>query len=144
MPILNYTTSISTEKTVSEIQKMLVKHKATSFLTDYDSEWVLTHLSFRMATEHGVIPFRLPVNIDGVYAVLSKDKRVSKKHKTREQAARVAWRICKDWVAAQLAIVEANMASPVEVFLPYVTTSTGDTLYQSLESKGFQSLAHQW
>jgi len=32
------------------------------------------------------------------------------KYRTREHAARVAWRICKDWIEAQLAIVDAEMA----------------------------------
>ena len=48
-----------------------------------------------------------------------------------EQARRVAWRILKDWVAAQLAIVEAEQAQMAEVFLPYaVESQTGQTMFQ--------------
>lgn len=35
MAILNYTTSVESEKTISEIQKCLVKHGATKIVTDY-------------------------------------------------------------------------------------------------------------
>ena len=35
MAILNYTTSISCEKTIGEIMKCLVKHGATKIVTDY-------------------------------------------------------------------------------------------------------------
>jgi hypothetical protein len=36
-----------------------------------------------------------------------------------QQAARVAWRIIKDWIEAQLALVESNQAVMAEVFFPY-------------------------
>ena len=42
-----------------------------------------------------------------------------------QQAQKVAWRIIKDWVEAQMAIVEAQMADVAEVFLPYAVTNTG-------------------
>ena len=43
---------------------------------------------------------------------------------------RVAWRILKDWVAAQLAIVETEMVSLDEVMLPYLRSDDGRTLYE--------------
>ena len=57
-------------------------------------------------------------------------------YKKDGQPARVAWRILKDWVEAQMAIIEAEMASIEEVFLPYLLR--GDhTLYQEIENRGF-------
>ena len=38
MPILNYTTSISTEKTAGEIQKKLAMAKAQAVLCEYDDD----------------------------------------------------------------------------------------------------------
>jgi hypothetical protein len=40
---------------------------------------------------------------------------------------RVAWRIVKDWIEAQMAIVEAGQAEMAEVFLPYATIEDGTT-----------------
>lgn len=142
MAILNYTTSISTEKTAAEIQKKLAIAKAQAVLCEYDDETVMCAMSFRIATPHGMIFFRLPANTQGVYKALLNDSKVPKKLKSKEQAARVAWRILKDWVEAQLAIVDAEMADMTEVFLPYAQNQDGVTVYQSLEQGGFKMLTH--
>ncbi len=142
MAILNYTTSIAAEKTASEIQTMLAKAKAQAVLCEYDDDAVMCAMSFRIMTPHGMIFFRLPANTDGVFRSLSKSPKVPKRLKTREQAAKVAWRILKDWIEAQLAIVDAEMAQITEVFLPYAQNESGQTVYQSLESGGFKQLTH--
>lgn len=142
MPILNYTTSISTEKTAAEIQKKLAQAKAQAILCEYDSHAVMCAMSFRIITEHGAIFFRLPANTEGVLRSLRANPKVPKKSKNSEQAARVAWRILKDWVEAQLAIVEAEMAELTEVFLPYAQDSSGKTVYQSIEATNFKMLTH--
>ena len=140
MAILNYTTSISTEKTSAEIQKKLALAGAQAVLCEYDDNAIMCAMSFRINTPHGMIFFRLPANTDGVYNALIDDRKVPKRLKTREQAARVAWRILKDWIEAQIAIVDAEMASMAEVFLPYAQNSAGKTVYQSLEQGGFKLL----
>jgi len=50
---------------------------------------------------------------------------------TKEQAQRVAWRILKDWIQTQMAIIEAGLSSTVEVFMPYAVMDSGQTLFQS-------------
>ncbi|MCH8134806.1 MAG: hypothetical protein IIB77_02370, partial [Proteobacteria bacterium] len=66
---------------------------------------------------------------------------IPKRLRTREQASRVAWRIIKDWLRAQLAIIETEQAEMVEVFLPYAQHPvTGQTLYEQLEASGFRQL----
>jgi hypothetical protein len=103
---------------------------------------IVAHIFFRLMTAHGPIFFRLPANIQGVHKALERDPKVPGRLKTREHAARVAWRICKDWVEAQLAMVEAEMADMVEVFLPYAQTESGETLYEVVKARGFRQLAH--
>lgn len=142
MAILNYTTTITTEKTAGEIQKKLAMARSQAVLCEYDDDGIMCSISFRIMTNHGMIMFRLPANTLGVYNALTRDDNVPKKLKTREQAARVAWRILKDWTEAQLAIVDAEMASLTEVFLPYAQNQNGQTVYQSLEEGGFKQLTH--
>jgi hypothetical protein len=36
----------------------------------------------------------------------------------------------KDWVEAQLAIIETRMVTTAQVFLPYAVTTNGQTLYE--------------
>ena len=142
MAILNYTTTICAEKTAMEIQSRLAKAKAQAVLCEYDDEGVMCAMSFRINTQHGVVFFRLPANTEGVYRVIQRDPKIRKALKTKQQAANVAWRVLKDWVEAQLAIVEAEMAEIVEVFLPYAQNGSGQTLYRALESQGFKALTH--
>lgn len=142
MPLLNYTTSISTEKTVSEIQAMLAKAKACAILTEYDGDQILSAISFRLVSAaHGQLSFRLPANIENVYKVLVKDNRIPRGLRTRAQASRVAWRIVKDWLAAQLAFIQSDQADFEQVFLPYAQNSEGQTVYQLYVEKKFATLA---
>ena len=125
MAILNYTTSISTEKTAMEIQKKLVMAGAVAVLCEYDGDGIMNAMSFRILTPHGLISFKMPAHLDGVYKALCNDSKVPKSKRTTEQAARVAWRILKDWIEAQLAIIEAGMAELAQVFLPYAQNEIG-------------------
>ena len=84
--------------------------------------------------------FTLPCNVEGVLRVLKRQSKVPRSACTMAQAQRVAWRIIKDWCAAQLAIIEAGQATMAEVFLPYLQTPTGQTLYQALETGNLKLL----
>lgn len=142
MPILNYTTTISAERSVAEIQKRLVKFGAQQILTEYNDDGELVAVSFRVPREPAMLTFRLPARVDNIYVMLQRSgSRVSRKHRTREHAARVAWRIIKDWIEAQIAIIEAEQVELTEVFLPYLQDEqTGQTLYQRLAESGFKRL----
>lgn len=134
MPLLNYTTSISADKTVSEIQKILAKSGARAILANYDDNGTITALSFQMNVNGDLIGFKLPCDPNPVMLVLERDYKVPNRLKNREQALRVAWRIVKDWVEAQLAIIETQMVKPEQVFLPYAVTDTGETIFEKFES----------
>lgn len=139
MAILNYTTTIDSFKTVSEIEYILMKHKAKSIMKNYDGESI-TGLSFLIDTGVQEIPVRLPVRVDECLKVLKKEKMENPRKQikdTREQAERVAWRILKDWVEAQMALLDIEMVRFEEIFLPYIETTNGQTIYERLEEKQF-------
>jgi hypothetical protein len=137
MPLLNYTTTVPTTKTVGEIQQLLVKAGATAVLHEYDSAGELIALSFGVETEFGPVSFRLPADHRPVLALLQKDRNVPKRYRTQEQAQKVAWRIVKDWVEAQLALIATRMVSVDQVFLPYALTSDGRTFYEAARARRF-------
>ena len=139
MAILNYTTTIDSEKSIMEIQKCLVKHGAHKIVTDYNNG-IPTSVTFCITIEGNVIGFSLPANYAGVLNAMKKDSKVPRSKCTDEQALKVSWRIIKDWVEAQMAIVECQLAEMSEVFLPYAITSSGTTLYLELKSKGMPIL----
>ena len=136
MPLLNYTTKIEAHKTAAEIQEILAKHGAKAILIEYDNGQV-SALSFQAATPHGDIGFRLPINAEATLRVLQKTN-APPRFTTKEHAVRVSWRIVKDWVEAQMAILETRMVTLDQIFLPYMVFPEGDTLYQRMLDARFQ------
>lgn len=133
MALLNYTTSIDATKTVSEIHKILASHGAKSIMTDYDNNGQIESLSFRVITPQGEAGIRLPINTEAVLTVLQRQSRlgrVPRRYVNKPQAVRVAWRILKDWVEAQMAILETEMVKMEQIFLPYIMGRDGRTLYE--------------
>lgn len=120
MPILNYTTSIDVSKTMGEIQSALARRGVTRISTLYDGAGVAAGLAFTMKTDYGFRDFELPVRTDGVLAAMLADKAVPRGKCTPEQAAKVAWRIAKDWLEAQSALIDAQLATLDEVMMPYM------------------------
>lgn len=126
MPIKNYTTKIDVHKTLGEIHGALAAHGARKVMFDYDNDGNISAICFAINTPLGERGVKLPANVDAAYTVLQKQKVRC----DREQAERVAWRIVKDWVDAQMAILETEMVQMDEVFLPYMIDRRGSTLYQ--------------
>ena len=140
MALLNYTTQIEAAKTVSEIQRILVAHGARSILILYGDDNLIEALAFKVNTPNGEIPIQLPIQPDAVLKVLERQHRLGKIPKrfvNRPQAVRIAWRIVKDWVEAQMAILETEMVKMEQIFLPYIITPSGKTLYEGLVERKF-------
>ena len=87
-------------------------------------------LTFTISTHYGgKQAYRLPANVAGVWSVL-QDTPGAKK--TWSHAARVAWRIVKDWVEVQLALVASEQATLDQIMLPYaVIDPEGTTVYEA-------------
>lgn len=134
MPLLNYTTKVDIYTTLGQIQGQLVKHGAKKILQDYDDAGRIAALSFMIDTPFGPRGIRLPANVDAVHKVLTRQKVKC----DREQAERVAWRIVKDWVEAQMAILESEMVQMEEIFLPYMVSASGQTLFEAYQSNQLQ------
>ena len=137
MPILNYTTKIPPHKTVGEIQAILAKAGALTVSVDYGPGGQPEAMLFVVRVQNTPVNFRLPSRWEGVLKRLQNDPEVPRALRSEEQARRVAWRIVKDWVQAQMAIIDAGQAMLAEVFLPYAVTPSGQTLYQVIESTQF-------
>lgn len=133
MAILNYTTKVDPAKTAMEIQRALSRHAAT-VTTEY-ANGIPSAVLFTIMLAGQRVNFRLPCNVEGVRKALIRD-RVPRAFWTTEHATRVAWRIVKDWIEAQIAIVDAQQAQMAEVFLPYVVMGDSDTtLFQWFENR---------
>lgn len=139
--LLNYTTEIAVGKTLGEIHEMLRLHGASDIMTSYDDSQNPTRVQFRIKTQWGPRPFSLPANPQGVYKVLVRQAsagKVQRRFATEEQAQRVSWRIVREWLAAQLAMIEAENVSLEQVMLAYMTVAPEKTLYQVLNEGRLQ------
>ena len=138
MALLNYTTTIEPEQTIGEIQKLLSRFNVSAFMTEYDGRQV-SSVSFKIDVTGKPMGFKMPCNWRAVLQVFNEQGiGVGKiKHKDKNmdnQAIRTAWRILKVWVEAQLALIEVNMATVQQVFLPYAIMRDGRTLSEYVES----------
>jgi len=77
MPLLKYTTTIHTLKTVGEIQGILVANGAKSILIDYNDDGLAEALAFIIPTAHGDISFRLPINANAVLEILYQQRVIA-------------------------------------------------------------------
>lgn len=130
MPILNYTTQVESPKSIAEITAILSNFGARTITTDYDENGFVSGIAFIIMLEGAPLAIKLPVNVDGVYKTLCAAKGVPNSKRTREQARRVAWRILKDWLEAQLALFQVGQAEIGQVLMPYAVDSEGRTAYQ--------------
>jgi hypothetical protein len=143
MPLKNYTTSIAAEKTMGEIQTMLARAGARRITVDYSTRREPSGVEFTVDTQHGERYFMLPARIEAIHATLRRQNssgQVAARFTTREQAARVGWRIIRDWLDAQLAIVESEMVSIEEIFLPYMLIDGQRSVFELYEGQRFTAL----
>lgn len=110
----------------------LARAGATKIMVDYESGKP-TAVTFAIETVAGTRGFRLPAAVDGTLRVFAAQKIKA----DRAQAERTAWRNIRDWVLAQLALVESCDVAVDEVFFPYLTDKNGRTLYQAYATGQF-------
>lgn len=141
MALLNYTTSIGVHKTLGEIHETLAVHGAKKVMYDYDDAGHIRTLSFVVNTPDGERGVKLPANVPAIFEVLKQQKKAGKIKTNPDyaQAERVAWRIIKDWVESQMAILESQMVQFEEIFLPYMVNNKGLTFYQAYQQKQLNS-----
>lgn len=145
MPTLNYTTSIPAARTVAEVQTLLGEQGAAAVAVRYINRRIVG-VTFTLDGPHGARAFTLPVDVDAVHRLLNTaavEQEIRRRLKkspgplqTREHAERVAWRTAKDWLEAQLALVQASMATLDQVMLPYLHVDGEITLYDRYRDTG--------
>lgn len=130
--IANITTSVAAEKTVAEIQTMLAKAGASSMMVEY-ANGQPSGIAFQIERSGHKLAFRLPSEWQGILAAM-KRQRVAARLITPEQARRVSWRVTRDWLRAQLTLIEAGASTIEEVMLPWAITANGSTIAQRVLS----------
>lgn len=132
--IKDYTTQKSPEETIGEIQQLLNKYEISAMMTEYDGRQV-SSVSFKIKIEGKDMGFKMPCNWRAVLQIFKDQGLTNVRHKDKSldnQAIRTAWRLIYHWVDAQLAMVEVNMVTIPQVFLPYTMMPDGRTLSEHI------------
>ena len=140
MALLDYTTKVPVSRTISQIQAKLVEHGARAVMMEYGDDGRIKALAFRIKMPNGELPIRLPIDAAATLKVLQRqwdERLIESKYAKDDHAYRVAWRNIFHWVSAQMALLETEMVKMEEIFLPYVITPGGQTIYQVMANKGF-------
>lgn len=87
-----------------------------------------SHRRSRLGSTHrqGRAASGLPAAVDGTLRVFAAQKIKA----DREQAEMTAWRNVRDWVLAQIALIESCDVPMQQIFLPYMADDRGRTVYE--------------
>lgn len=140
---LNYTTTIDPDKSAMECISILTKHGASHVGISLGEDKTPDGLEFVIKTPFGPRSYSLPVNAAAVQKMLYqawRDGRIERRFREPAQARRVAWRVLKDWLEAQLAMIEAGMVDLPQVMLPYMRVDDTHTLYTAWQENELRQL----
>ncbi len=144
MTLFMETTRISADKTAAEISALLGRAGAERVISEYATiggRRAVVAIYFQLAVGGHAVPYRLPIRTAPIRRQLAAKRRRMPPAELDVWAERVAWRQILRWLEAQLALVQTEMASMAEVFLPYLQVSLTRTLYEQIEHEGFKQFA---
>lgn len=155
MPLLNYTTEVPAEKSIAEIIRILQEGGASAIGMEYSAEREIAAISFVVQTSFGRLPYQLPANVAQVIVTINEQIRaetakVNQRRNYRRkippsllnnkaQAQRIAWRIAKDWLEAQLALATVGSAKLEQIMMPFAMID-GKSFYQHMIERGTLAL----
>jgi hypothetical protein len=135
--IKNYRSRQSPFNSITLIEELVVKRmNATQFFKEY-KEGTIVAVVFVIPTKHGYRSFKLPARVDQVIRVLYGEKKQYSPYEW-DQARITAWANVRDWVDAQVALIETEQVKVEEVFLPYMANERGETLFEVMEKSGMK------
>lgn len=138
--IKNYTSTVPANKSIQCIEDKLVRQGAKNIFKDYNNG-TLTSISFIIAKEGRLHPFKLPAKVDNVERLFKRKYPRTNRKKLHEQAERTAWKIMNDWIDIQMSLIELEQAEFMEIFLPYLyDPRTKQTYFEIVKDSGFKLL----
>ena len=138
---MNITSTIKPEKTIMEIESILLKFGAKGIIKEYEGN-SLDSIAFYIKKEEQNIAFKLPMKLEKMRMIIINavdERKLPSKFRDEphrsEKAQIVGWRIIKDWIKSQLSIYEIDFADPLELLLPYMyDIKEKQTFYEKLKT----------
>jgi hypothetical protein len=142
MNIKNYTTVVPANRSIDEIEKLLIDLKCSNIMKQYEHpSGRCAALSFILDVDGMKLPFKLPANSEKVFKWLAKKKPQANMKNLREQAERIAWKQQYELLHLQLGMVEMNQVERLEALLPMLYDVKADkTYYEKVKAGGYKAL----
>lgn len=142
-PIKNARSEIDMGRLCTQLEQTLASHGAQQIRMDYDEQGLRRAVFFSLDYHGRPISVKLPARVEQAQAVLKRQydanlgslRKMGTKAYSYEHAYRVAWRNIVDWVEAQMALLELELAKMEEVFFPYITSRSGQTMFEQAEAQ---------
>jgi hypothetical protein len=129
----NYLSKSPLSNIFGDIEKTLVEHGAKQVSRDYDNGKIIA-ISFIINTKSGDLKVKLPARFEQVEKIFINNGLRYKP----DQPYRTAWATLRDWISAQMALLDLEMVKMEEIFLPYVTDPNGRTFFEFSQERGFK------
>ena len=133
--IKNYTSK--SLNSINKIQEILAKHKCTRIMFGYNDDGTIKDIQFGMLVDGKEIGYKLPCRVEKVAAVLYGVRYEGLNDTKREQAYRTAWANVRDWVDAQMAMIDTEQAEIAQIFLPYAVRGDGKTYFEVIKENPY-------
>ena len=130
----NYETGVAWQKTISEIEELLIAIGASAILKTYRGDGRIEALSFKYQSRG----YRLPASSEKVAELLKGYPGFTRASQQRreEQAENIAWRNIRDWLEAQVALIRTSQVEVEQIMLPYMWDGKS-SLYEKFKERGF-------
>ncbi len=141
--IKNYTSIVSKEKSIANIEKLLVQAGANHISKIYENNEI-KGLFFQLIIDNNPFTFRLPSQSENIYIMLKNNIKKPRKNTFKninEQSERIAWKILKEWIHIQLSFIKLKQIEPLQAFLSYLYDFNKQlTFYDTLKQNNFKFL----
>jgi hypothetical protein len=145
MNIKNYTSEVPADRSITEIERVLITLGARNIMKEYDGFGKVSSIAFSIPKEDVIVPIKLPAKTEAIKNLFLKEYKTAPSkdaiEKTTKQAERTAWKNIHEWVQLQATMIKLEQVEFMEVFMPYIySLEKGKTAYQLMQEKGYQKL----
>lgn len=139
----NYTTEVPAQRSIENIEKLLIQFGATHIMKQIDVGAV-TAISFRIQVDNLPLAIKLPAKVSNIRKWLLKHKPGMSEKNRQAQAERIAWKQQYELLFLQLSMVEMEQMELLEALLPNAFDITNNqTFFDKMKEQKFKALLTQ-
>ena len=144
MGLMNYTSQVPVNRSISYIEDKLARHGASQILKMYTIDGQVEGIAFIISLDGVDMPFKVPAKIVECEKILRESVKRPRKDtlkRIKQQAEKTAWKIVSDWVDVQMAMIDLAQVEFMQAFFPYLYShSKQQTYFEIMKAKGLQKL----